>query len=734
MEQTHFLSAEEKETGFNYLLKHSRWNGISFSFLTETIIYLMALNFNATNTQLGYISSTLYLSGLILILVPHLLGGVSMKSIYFWGWLFRGLVCLSYLSLLFIKGQAAVWIVMGTYTLFCVSRTLGVAAAQPVMKSLMNSSNEGSRLIHLSSNFNRSSLLSRTISFSFLSLAALSGLKGLVILTFLGVVVNTIATLYILKIPSRERVEKITGTQGIFRVLTESLKDKHQRYYLIVLWLFMMINVLNGFIIPFLQREGGLPSNQIFLYTIIAVIGGLVSNHFIKPYIDKTGSKPFLILVSLILGVFFIVWSQIPPSLGIGIFLPLGIIHSFFIALGFNLTNRLFYKILPNDKNRLTFSSMNSFTGAIVALLTGLGAGKIADYTLLHQSSCPHTYTLVFGIAATISFLVAFMTCFLKDQGSITVKEASELIFLSRNRRIFLWAYQLSNTEDPHKRESTLLSLEKSRSDLADREMINQLNSPYSWEKERILRSLYTYPRPALASQIQAEGSDPHSYNRRDALFALGKYPGEETEMILLSALDDSDPLIISTALKSLIRLDKEKFAHLPNEIYPRISNSSRALNDWFIACCEMDAKGRHLKDIFSLASPERDFHFQQLIFCLAARYYGKDLLLAPFYQKSNASPGTGVAALLEEMRDQPLFHSREEEIKKWFNENNNETLLKLMKENLPSLKGDTPAYYLREAVESLTPNLINRSSFLALLYFSYQILRSEQSNKVERA
>jgi hypothetical protein len=89
-------------------------------------------------------------------------------------------VGLAYLLLFFIDGQAAVWLIMVIYTLFCLLRTLGVVANQPVVKSLLSSSNEGSRLIQLSTILGRSSLISRTISFAFLSIAFLSGIKGLI--------------------------------------------------------------------------------------------------------------------------------------------------------------------------------------------------------------------------------------------------------------------------------------------------------------------------------------------------------------------------------------------------------------------------------------------------------------------------------------------------------------------------------------------------------------------------
>jgi len=695
MKQTHFLTAEEKETGFSYLVKHSIWNGLGYSFLTETIIYLMAMNFGATNVQLGYISSALFLSGLILLVVPRLLGGSDMRGIFFWGWLLRGLVSVAYLALFFMEGQPAIILILLTYTLFCVFRTLGLVAYQPVVKNLMSSSSEGSRLLRLNTVGNRTGLLSRAISFAFLSLAVLSGLKGLILLSVIGVIVNTVSSLYILKIPSRERVEKLPRSQGgLWKVFLQSMKNRESALYLIILWLYMAVSVLNGFFIPFLQRAAGIPSNLVFLYAIITVVGGLLSNGFIKPYIDKTGSKPLLILTTLILGIVFIVWAVVPAQSGLLLFLPLGLVQSFFMNLGFNLTNRLLYKIIPRDKNRMTFSAMNNFVGALIALLTGLAAGQIADYAAVHPSGFPHTYSIVFLIAGALTLLISLASAFIGDPDSISLREASELLLFTRNRRVFLWTYQLATTEDPEVRESTLLSLEKSQSNLATKEMENQLNSPNSWERERILRSLFRYPRAELAPQVLSEAADRNSYNRLDALFALASYPGEETERVLKASLEDEEPAVVSMALKSLVRIDKARHASLPDEIFPRISHSGRALSDWFIARSEREGADDHLRDLFTLASPDRGWRFQQLIFCLAARSYSRGVPLAPFYQMANASPGSGVAALLEEFRDQSLFHNNEQEILRWSSDQSNTgVILDLFKKNLPRpAEGTAPA------------------------------------------
>ena len=68
--RTRYLTRQEREEGQKYFYRFSARNGVGFSFLGDTPVYLMAVHFGATNIQLGMISALIHASGIVLLFVP----------------------------------------------------------------------------------------------------------------------------------------------------------------------------------------------------------------------------------------------------------------------------------------------------------------------------------------------------------------------------------------------------------------------------------------------------------------------------------------------------------------------------------------------------------------------------------------------------------------------------------------------------------------------------------------
>ena len=185
--KTKYLSKEERDTGIRHLVTWITYSGMGFSFLSDTPVQLMAIHFGATNLQLGYISSILHVSGLILLIVPRLLAGHNLVIVQFWSWLVRGLVCCGYGALLFLDGQVAVGVILGVYTLFCVIRTVGAAMVAPVQQSLTTSATTGAVVVRVSNRFHVVRLISQFLSFVVLSINQLAGTLGYLVLMSLGI-------------------------------------------------------------------------------------------------------------------------------------------------------------------------------------------------------------------------------------------------------------------------------------------------------------------------------------------------------------------------------------------------------------------------------------------------------------------------------------------------------------------------------------------------------------------
>ena len=311
--KTRYLSKEEREQGTRYFLNWATMNGLGFSFLGDTIVYLLAIHFGASNLQLGYISSAVHVSGLVLLILPWLLAGKNLIRILFHAWLLRGAVCIFYGGLLFLQGRTAVALILGVYTLFCVSRTFGFAVTAPLQQMLSTSSTMGDFVVTLSNRFQTSRFGSQFLSFLLLSVQQLSGLAGYLFLITAGIITNTLGALQVRRVPCREQVEYRPG-QNIFRFFLQSIRSRERALTLFVKWHTLSVMILLSFIVPFLRKIIHLPSNLIFLYTLTGTLATILAGHALRPFTDRVGSRPVLILVSFFLAGFSLVWCFIPAS------------------------------------------------------------------------------------------------------------------------------------------------------------------------------------------------------------------------------------------------------------------------------------------------------------------------------------------------------------------------------------------------------------------------------------
>ena len=109
------------------MYRQELYNGVAYSLLGDTIVYLLAIYFGAGNIALGYISSASYIAGIVLPFVPQMFHGRNQIKVQSLVWALRGVVCLGYLGLYVISGDLAVLLLLLVYTLFNIFRMIGIA-------------------------------------------------------------------------------------------------------------------------------------------------------------------------------------------------------------------------------------------------------------------------------------------------------------------------------------------------------------------------------------------------------------------------------------------------------------------------------------------------------------------------------------------------------------------------------------------------------------------------------
>ncbi|MDY0372383.1 MAG: MFS transporter, partial [Sphaerochaetaceae bacterium] len=370
MVRTKYLSETEKRTGQNRLYRSEVWNGLGFSMLGDTIVYILAVQFGAGNLALGYIASAMYIVGFVLPAMTLFFKGKNVVKLQTVTWVLRGLVGLLYIPLLWMDGTPAVFLLLFVYTLFCFFRLLGVVLYDYTFKSITTNRSRGRVIGNLNMAFQASTILARFLNFIVTSIEILSGVIGLVSLQMIGVVANTFASVHVSKIPCRTTIEYNKG-RTLFVLFKEAMSDRIARNRLIVHWIYMMVTVVMGLSVAFLSKEVGLASNIIFLYTIGVSLAVVASGSFCKFFSDRLGSRPLIIANGFGFVASMLGWLVVPLSASVYWFFVLGFLSNFFLSVINILIRRLIASIIPDDEG-VGFNSMVNFVIAFLALFAGL--------------------------------------------------------------------------------------------------------------------------------------------------------------------------------------------------------------------------------------------------------------------------------------------------------------------------------------------------------------------------
>ncbi len=717
-----FLSSEEKQRGIKHHFRHQFLNGLGFNFLGDTPVSLLAIYFGATNTQLGYLSAVIYASGLLLSITPKLLSGRNIAHVQYMAWLIRGLICIAYIALFFIDGRPAVLLIILSYTLFCGVRIVGASVYQPIIKMISTKRTRGEVLSASSMRFQVATAVSKFVSFVVTSLKQLPGVSGILFLSFAGIVLNTLAAFEIRKIPCREKIYYKKG-RNIFSIFIESVKNRNLRVLLFLSFINAAIIVLCGFIIPFLRLDAHFSDSEIFLVTIAAAIGTILSAYFTKSFADRLGSRPLLIGVIVLLSVSSLLWVfsgfiSFKPVFYIFMFLL-----TFFLRANDLLIGRLMVNNLP-EKDSVGFSSMMNFFIAIIALSAGFTGGRLADLSgspgiIDFRNNYVYTFMLVF----VFCILSLVLTWRVNEKNSLSPGEAASIIFSPSRLTTYLNIGRLYSTENPMQRKTILLSIGMDNSRMATEEIRTILASPLSSDKGEMITSLFSNPRQALLPEITAIASEPDSYHQLKAIFALGAYPGESTEETLLKLLDSPDPAVVSNAAKSLGRIGHtgeleriRKIADEPAGIWDKLN--------FIIALKNMDHEGKYLSEVFNKDRLNSGSVYNQTIYSLYADVLDFQPPLADIFQSGNIEKGSELRDFLDESREEEAFYKNHREFLEWFKSEDFENIWSKCRYIAEGIEADIYYEYLKQSIINFPPDKSSYDDALAAVYFTYQLLK----------
>ena len=715
-----FLSRREKQKGRKNYLLYTFVNGLSYSFLAETIITLLAMYYGASNIQLGYINSAVYLTGLIIFFVPLLFGTVRIIRLFFVAWLLRGLVSLGYGFAPLMNPSNAVWLIIAVYTLYCLLRNTAYPMNHVIQGDITKPSERGrysSRVIMI---LYASMLLSRLMSFSTLTLFDQQKLEGFFCLLALGILLNTLASLIITRVPIKQRIQGKDFTAA-FSSFKGYLADPQHRVLILLYCSGMSLFVTFGLTVAFLRKTLGVPDNLIFIYTTLNFAGVILTSRGMRPYLDRFGSKPLLVVCNLLILVLAVFWVFTPTSLTAPVFFGLGVLTMAFLGLNRLLLDRLIVNSIPGD-DRVGFTGSLAVVFSFFALIVGMAGGYLADLSLVIEPGFTHEYGLTFALMALTALANVGLAINLTEKDSLSAAQVLDIISHPDKLKTIQRLEKLEKSNDATRTEMILIELEADPNHLATKEIHSRMKQPGLRDKEMIIRSLFSNPRPELESDLIDEAQDTYSWWRQSAIFALGVYNTPRTKQALHRIFrDTSYPYIRSVAAKSMARIGDFSCLDQINELLARPNLEVRSYVNLIIAVSLMERDGTYWQKIFRLLMEFPSFRFQQTLLIIGSKRAGFEPSIEDFFFELNLNEREGFQSLLEDLSDFGIKADEYEKLENFCDAKNYFGIWSFARERCKKISLLEPHEKLRQEICGCRKRSITPTMALAGLYFSYQ-------------
>ncbi|MDC7241681.1 MAG: MFS transporter, partial [Spirochaetales bacterium] len=473
--------------------------------------------------------------------------------------------------------------------------------------------------------------------------------------------------------------------------------------------------------IPFLKKVADIPSNLIFIFTTINFAGVILASRVARPFLDRFGSKPQLTLVNLVIAFISLVWIWGPEEIPLWAYFVLGFISMYFIGMVRLLLERLIVNMIPED-DRLGFTSTIWVVFSLVSLLAGLAGGSLADISLARDLPVFNEYSLTFDLMGALAFFNFFLYLFLKEEGSLTANQFLTVMTNPKHLKTIRNMDLLKRVNNPARKEGILIELESDQSHLATQEIRRHLHQATLRDKEMIIRSLFSNPRPELEDDLINEAMDRDSWWRQSAIFALGAYPTDKTREALRKIMRGRSPYISSVAAKSMARVGDDSCHDRILELLERERLDVRICLNLIIALSMMEKNGRYWKSIFKLVASRESYRFTQSLMIIGSRRQNFKPPIEDLFYELNLSGKGGFDALMEEMVDLPITEEEFNGLVSDIMEQNYGALWAWCRTRCKCLSLMQPHEFLRESIVSFRKRKFTPTLALAGLYFTLQL------------
>ncbi|HJO93202.1 MAG TPA: MFS transporter [Victivallales bacterium] len=406
----------------------SFFNGICSACISTNImsLFLLQLNFRPF---IVVISTSFVNFGMIAVLCAKYF--IAKKgAAYTMGlsWLFKGGAAVLIVTTPFFLPQYLLEMSMLCFIfVFCIFRSLGNPALEPLLIDLTEPTNRGRYTSHSFLNYNTSMLISFIVLY--LLLRFVLNIYTYRIIIFIGAVANIICCFILFRVKETDFSKTSALNYTILKALTVLFRDKKVRKFMLLSAVVLSLNslVITVSIIA-LDKVYGVVSSVALIFIIIQVLGGIIASYFSRFVSEHTGPQPLIIIYFIGTALTAAFWVFIPDH-NIPYF---NLIMIFILggATSTGLTTSTFHQflmIVPQEKSVGYSLFYSVFCGAFGGVVTLMGSA-VLWFLRSNISESIQLYSYFYLILLVVLIIVLLLIFIFKNKGGWSLSKVMNIL------------------------------------------------------------------------------------------------------------------------------------------------------------------------------------------------------------------------------------------------------------------------------------------------------------------
>jgi len=587
------LSRKQRARGKQLYYVYSFFNSVSWATLAEGLVILVLLRLGARETWVGVVTSLAYVTLPAMALgyyltVPRL--GVTGTAGLFWG--IRSLSAAFMITAPWTVGlgrNIPLWFMFIGSLGFMLGRAGGLVAFTGIITELTTPRDRGEFISNAAKISNASSILMTILMAAFLGASA--PLYRYQIFLSTGMICGLIGAATLWRIPEAG-IFRRPPPSNLFRELKWSVATKGRRWFMaMMLGIPVTQGITNAFIILIAKQGYGLTDQQVVLFVVISIVGGILASYTYARFLDQLGSRPLLVLNSLmdLGGVTMVI--LLPKSFSVVLMVILfffkgyvatafeAAIQHYFISIT-NRTHQLAHGIITRGFAGVTGGLALAFSGWAlehVKQLTGADAGDpLIQFRFFY---------IGLAVLLTIRTVIFFKLPPLRSQG---IRSSLSALFSPWDWRAISAVRRAIEIQNETEESKAITALMKSGSSIYQADLEHYLKSPSIFVRLNAMDALRTVnPNAALVSILERDLKVNQFTTAHRAAFWLGRWKVADSIPLLREAVNSQDFLLSGAAIHALVELGEQKMLPLIEEKFVSTDNpyilieGARVLSMW---------------------------------------------------------------------------------------------------------------------------------------------------------